>query len=78
MLGWVDRFIQGGGDYRAQRGTMASLFVQDNMRFSRHFNLNLGLRWDPWIPSAKSSAAFPATNPARTRRAIRTRPAATC
>ena len=50
MLGWLDRFIQGGGDFRAQHGTMPSLFVQDNMRLTRRFNLNLGLRWDPWVP----------------------------
>jgi hypothetical protein len=50
MLGSVERFIQGGGDFRAQRGTLASLFVQDNMRLTRRLNLNLGLRWDPWIP----------------------------
>ena len=50
LLGNVDRFIQGGGDYRAQRGTLASLFVQDNMRLTRRLNLNLGVRWDPWIP----------------------------
>ena len=50
LIGRVDRFIQGGGDFRAQRGTLASLFVQDNIRLTRSFNLNIGLRWDPWIP----------------------------
>ncbi|HWB97715.1 MAG TPA: TonB-dependent receptor [Bryobacteraceae bacterium] len=59
LLGWTDRFIQGGGDYRAQRGTMASLFVQDNMRLSRKLNLNLGLRWDPWIPFGENFGRIP-------------------
>jgi Carboxypeptidase regulatory-like domain len=59
MLGWVERFIQGGGDFRAQRGTMTSLFVQDNMRLSRRLNLNLGIRWDPWIPFGEGSGRIP-------------------
>ena len=59
LLGWLDRFIQGGGDYRAQRGTMASLFVQDNMRLSRRLNLNLGVRWDPWIPFGEDFGRIP-------------------
>jgi hypothetical protein len=59
LLGAVDRFIQGGGDYRAQRGTLASLFVQDNMRLSRRLNLNIGLRWDPWIPFTEEFGRVP-------------------
>ncbi|HYM09888.1 MAG TPA: TonB-dependent receptor [Bryobacterales bacterium] len=59
MLGWLDRFIQGGGDYRSQRGTQVGLFVQDNMRLSRRLNLNIGLRWDPWIPYGDGSGRIP-------------------
>ncbi len=59
LLGAVDRFIQGGGDFRAQRGTMASLFVQDNMRLTRKLNINLGLRWDPWIPFGEEFGRIP-------------------
>ena len=32
MLGVVDRFIQGGGEYAGRRGTLGSMFVQDNYR----------------------------------------------
>lgn len=50
LLGFVDRFIQGGGEYAARRGSLGSLFVQDNWRASRNLVLNLGLRWDPFVP----------------------------
>jgi hypothetical protein len=59
LLGSVDRFIQGGGDFRAQRGTMASLFVQDNVRLTRKLNMNLGVRWDPWIPFGEAYGRIP-------------------
>ncbi len=50
LLGRVERFIQGGGEYAARRGNLGSLFAQDNIRVSRQLNVNLGLRWDPFIP----------------------------
>jgi hypothetical protein len=59
MLGWVDRFIQGGGDFRLQEGSLASLFLQDNIRVSRRLNLNLGIRWDPWIPFGEDLGRIP-------------------
>ena len=50
LLGQVERFIQGGGEYAARRGTLGSLFVQDTWRVNRSLVLNLGLRWDPFKP----------------------------
>ncbi len=50
LLGAVDRFIQGGGEYAGRRGTLGSLFIQDNYRLSPKLVLNLGLRWDPFYP----------------------------
>ena len=50
LLGAVDRFIQGGGEYAARRGTLGSLFFQDNYRVSSGLVLNLGIRWDPFHP----------------------------
>jgi hypothetical protein len=50
LVGWLDRFQQGGGEHAARRGNLGSLFVQDNFRLSRHLTINLGLRWDPFVP----------------------------
>jgi hypothetical protein len=50
MVGRVERFQQGGGEFAARRGNLGSLFVQDNLRVSRRLVLNAGLRWDPFVP----------------------------
>ncbi len=50
FLGTVERFIQGGGEYAARRGILGSLFIQDSWRVSRSLVVNLGLRWDPFVP----------------------------
>jgi hypothetical protein len=50
LVGWIDQFIQGGGEYAARRGNLGSLFFQDNWRASRKLVVNLGLRWDPFLP----------------------------
>jgi Carboxypeptidase regulatory-like domain len=50
LLGYTDRYIQGGGEYAQRRGNLGSLFVQDNFRAGRGLVLNLGLRWDPFVP----------------------------
>ena len=50
LLGYVERFIQGGGEYAERRGYLGSLFIQDNYRASKSLVVNLGLRWDPFVP----------------------------
>lgn len=50
LIGDVNHFIQGGGEYFVRTGNLGSLFVQDTYRVSRSLVLNLGLRWDPFIP----------------------------
>jgi Carboxypeptidase regulatory-like domain len=50
MLGYARKFVQGGGEYAARRAHLGSLFIQDNYRAKRDLVLNLGLRWDPFVP----------------------------
>jgi hypothetical protein len=50
MLGQSSSFTQGGGEFKDLRGTKWSLFMQDNWKISQNLTVNLGLRWDPYIP----------------------------
>jgi Carboxypeptidase regulatory-like domain/TonB dependent receptor-like, beta-barrel len=50
MLGRASAFRQGAGEYKLLAGTRLGLFVQDNYRATNRLTLNLGLRWDPYLP----------------------------
>lgn len=50
LLGFTDRFLQGGGEYALRRGNMGSLFIQDNYKAAPHLTVSIGLRWDPFVP----------------------------
>jgi hypothetical protein len=50
LVGDVNHFIQGGGEYFLRQGNLGSLFIQDTYRVNRSLVLNLGLRWDPFLP----------------------------
>jgi len=50
MMGRASSFSQGGGEFKDLKGTRWSAFVQDNWRVTQNLSLNLGLRWDPFIP----------------------------
>ena len=50
MLGRSSRFRQGGGEFKDLRGTRWGFFVQDNWRATPRLSVNLGVRWDPYIP----------------------------
>ncbi|MGC4050334.1 MAG: hypothetical protein QM757_13235 [Paludibaculum sp.] len=41
LLGYTDRFIQGGGEYQTRRGNMGSIFIQDNYRVRRESHAEL-------------------------------------
>jgi hypothetical protein len=50
MFGQASQFIQGGGEFKNLKGTRWGFFTQDNWRASSRLTLNLGIRWDPYIP----------------------------
>jgi carboxypeptidase family protein len=48
LLGYVDNFQQGGGEFGSHRANLVSMYVQDNYQFRPNLTLNFGLRWDPF------------------------------
>ena len=50
MVGRASTFRQGGGEFKYLKGTKWGFFAQDNWRATRNLTLNLGVRWDPYLP----------------------------
>ncbi len=51
LVGKLERLIQGVGEFKTTRFTIVSLFANDSMKLSRRFTLNLGVRWEPFLPN---------------------------
>lgn len=50
MFGDASGFQQGAGQFKNFAGVQWALFAQDNWRASNRLTIDLGLRWDPWLP----------------------------
>jgi hypothetical protein len=50
MFGDASQITQGAGQFKNLVGVQWSLFAQDNWRASSRLTLDVGIRWDPWLP----------------------------
>ena len=50
LLGQLDSFDQGTGEYKNNRATYSALFFQDDFKLHKRFTLNLGVRYEPTPP----------------------------
>ena len=51
LTGTLNTFTQSNTLQYAARATVLGFYVQDTIKATPHFTINLGLRWDPYLPS---------------------------
>jgi outer membrane receptor protein involved in Fe transport len=49
-IGRFNTLVQGIGEYRDTRFNRISIFAQDEWKLTTRLNLNLGIRWEPFLP----------------------------
>ena len=49
LIGRFNTLSQGVGEYKKTRFHRMSMFVQDSMKLTRRFTLDLGVRWEPFL-----------------------------
>lgn len=55
LLGDASSFVQGGGEFKAMVGNLYDLYLQDNYRATSRLMLQMGIRWDPYLPYQETS-----------------------
>ena len=51
LTGTLNTFTQSNTLQYAARATVLGFYVQDTIKATPHFTINLGLRWDPYLPA---------------------------
>lgn len=64
QIGYLRRVVQGSGEFRNNRNSFTSLYIQDDYRVTRQLNLNLGFRWDPSSPWHETRGRIQVFDPA--------------
>jgi len=54
MTGRFNSLTQGIGEYKGTRIRRFGMFVQDSWKVSKRFTLDLGVRWEPYLPYTDS------------------------
>jgi Carboxypeptidase regulatory-like domain len=50
LTGRLDTLLQGNGQVGRENQNLPALYFQDNWKVSSRFQVNAGIRWDPFIP----------------------------
>lgn len=71
VLGRASLLTQGGGEFKDLVGVKWGFFFQDNWRVTQRLTLNLGVRWDPYLPYYDRQGRVVCFNAAATSRSQR-------
>jgi hypothetical protein len=75
LIGRFNTLRQGIGEYRASRFHRVSLFAQDSWKINRRFNVDLGVRWEPFFPFRELDGKVAAWRPGQRSTRYRNAPA---